>query len=177
MGHLEFAKIFEMLKNKELDIVINIPSTNKIREGKQQNTSGYQLRRGCIDFDIPLFTDIKTAKLFVETVTNHLDASLGVREDIDCKVSYQSVRLPAIVDMHTHVRDFGQSYKEDWETCSKAAIAGGITTICAMPNTVPALINSKKVSEYDSVAKDKSYCNYYEIKCNTTYKWKFYFTI
>jgi len=46
--------------------------------------------------------------------------------------------LPGLVDLHVHLREPGQEYKEDIATGSRAAAAGGFTTICCMPNTVPA---------------------------------------
>ena len=45
--------------------------------------------------------------------------------------------MPGLIDLHVHLRDPGLEYKEDIETGSKAAVAGGFTTICAMPNTKP----------------------------------------
>ncbi len=45
--------------------------------------------------------------------------------------------LPGLVDMHAHVREPGQEYKEDLRSGLAAAAAGGFTDICAMPNTRP----------------------------------------
>lgn len=45
--------------------------------------------------------------------------------------------MPGLIDLHVHLRDPGLEYKEDIETGSKAAVRGGYTTICAMPNTKP----------------------------------------
>lgn len=45
---------------------------------------------------------------------------------------------PGLVDMHVHLRDPGQTQKEDIETGCRAAAAGGITSLAAMPNTSPA---------------------------------------
>ena len=45
--------------------------------------------------------------------------------------------LPAFVDPHVHLRTPGQEHKEDIETGTRAAAAGGFTTICCMPNTRP----------------------------------------
>ncbi len=44
---------------------------------------------------------------------------------------------PGFVDLHTHLREPGEEYKETIATGSAAAAAGGFTTICCMPNTVP----------------------------------------
>lgn len=57
--------------------------------------------------------------------------------------------LPALIDPHVHFRTPGYEHKEDWRTASKAAIAGGYTTVFDMPNTLPptvtaALLHEKK---------------------------------
>ncbi len=45
--------------------------------------------------------------------------------------------VPGLVDLHAHLREPGQEYKETVETGARAAVAGGFTAVCAMPNTVP----------------------------------------
>ena len=45
--------------------------------------------------------------------------------------------VPGLVDLHVHFREPGQEYKEDLTTGTRAAVAGGFTTVCCMPNTVP----------------------------------------
>lgn len=47
--------------------------------------------------------------------------------------------MPGLIDLHVHLREPGYEYKETILTGSMAAAAGGFTTICAMPNTRPAL--------------------------------------
>ncbi len=54
---------------------------------------------------------------------------------------------PGLVDLHVHLRDPGQTWKEDVASASKAAVAGGFTAIVAMPNTDPPMDNAKTVSE------------------------------
>ena len=41
--------------------------------------------------------------------------------------------LPGVIDTHVHLRDPGRTEREDWLTGTRAAAAGGITTICEMP--------------------------------------------
>jgi len=60
--------------------------------------------------------------------------------------------IPGMIDAHVHVRDMDQSNKETWETASEAAIAGGVTTIIDMPNTIPATTNLKGLNEKREVA-------------------------
>jgi dihydroorotase len=45
--------------------------------------------------------------------------------------------LPGLLDLHAHLREPGQEYKEDVASGLRAAAAGGFTDVCAMPNTRP----------------------------------------
>lgn len=45
--------------------------------------------------------------------------------------------VPGFIDLHTHLREPGQTHKETIATGARAAAAGGFTTICCMPNTTP----------------------------------------
>ena len=47
--------------------------------------------------------------------------------------------MPGFVDLHVHFRDPGPTYKEDIATGARAAARGGVTTVCAMPNTKPVV--------------------------------------
>ena len=49
------------------------------------------------------------------------------------------VAAPGFVDMHVHLRDPGQTHKEDIFTGCRAAAAGGVTSLLCMPNTTPAI--------------------------------------
>jgi dihydroorotase len=44
---------------------------------------------------------------------------------------------PGFIDLHVHLREPGHEYKETVETGARAAVAGGFTAVCAMPNTMP----------------------------------------
>ncbi len=55
------------------------------------------------------------------------------------------VAAPGLVDMHVHLRDPGQTEKEDIISGCKAAAAGGVTSLLAMPNTAPTVDNEETV--------------------------------
>lgn len=55
------------------------------------------------------------------------------------------VAVPGFVDLHTHLREPGHEYKETIATGTAAAARGGFTTVCAMPNTDPAIDNAATV--------------------------------
>ena len=53
--------------------------------------------------------------------------------------------LPGLIDIHVHLREPGQEYKEDIESGSAAAAAGGFTQMVAMPNTQPVIDGAELV--------------------------------
>jgi len=67
--------------------------------------------------------------------------------------------LHGMIDPHVHVRDMEQSNKETWETASLTALAGGVTTIMDMPNTIPATTDLKGLNAKKKAAQ-KAKMNY-----------------
>jgi len=53
---------------------------------------------------------------------------------------------PGLIDMHCHLREPGQEYKEDIRTGTRAAAKGGFTTVACMPNTNPPLDNAALIT-------------------------------
>lgn len=70
------------------------------------------------------------------------------------------IRLPGLIDAHVHVREPGATHKEDWETATQAALAGGFTAILAMPNTAPPVVNAATLSLTLDQAQHKAACDY-----------------
>lgn len=81
-------------------------------------------------------------------------------ESIDLK---GQTALTGFIDMHSHFRDPGFTYKEDIITGSKAALKGGYTTICAMANTKPVTDNVKVLKYATDKAKEANLLNYIPI--------------
>lgn len=61
--------------------------------------------------------------------------------------------MPGLIDLHVHLREPGFEYKETIETGAKAAAHGGVTTICPMPNTNPAIDSPERVKDLLKRAK------------------------
>lgn len=66
--------------------------------------------------------------------------------------------IPGIIDMHVHLREPGYEGKEDIESGSKAAVAGGVTQVCCMPNTDPVCDNAVVVKYIKTRAKEVNLC-------------------
>lgn len=70
------------------------------------------------------------------------------------------LQLPGLIDPHVHLREPGATYKEDWDSGTAAALAGGFTIVLAMPNTDPPITSATALDEVLEVARHKARCDY-----------------
>ncbi len=75
---------------------------------------------------------------------------------IDCEDLYI---LPGAIDIHVHLRDLDNSDKEDFATGTRAAAAGGVTTVIDMPNSNPPTLDRESLEEKAERAKAKRFVN------------------
>ena len=68
--------------------------------------------------------------------------------------------LPGLIDPHVHLREPGATHKEDWDSGTAAALAGGFTTVLAMPNTQPPITDAASLDLALSAAQAKARCDY-----------------
>jgi len=64
--------------------------------------------------------------------------------------------LPGMIDAHVHFRQPGYAHKETWETGSRSAVAGGVTTVVDQPNTDPPTIDGASFDEKVDLAAEQS---------------------
>ena len=69
------------------------------------------------------------------------------------------INLPGLADVHVHLRVPGGEHKEDFHSGTAAALAGGITTVLAMPNTNPPLVTADLLRQVQRRAKAESLCD------------------
>lgn len=105
-------------------------------------------------------TDILIENGTISKIGDNLEPKGKETEIIDAA---GKVVVPGLVDMHCHLRDPGQEYKEDIETGTRSAVMGGITSIACMPNTKPVVDNEAVVSYIINKAKEVGYVNVYPI--------------
>lgn len=89
-----------------------------------------------------------------------------IEQGIDCpdaEILERSgcIAVPGLVDVHVHLRDPGQEYKETIETGTAAAAHGGFTAICSMPNTAPTTDNASIVDYVLDKAREANHCRVY----------------
>ena len=85
-------------------------------------------------------------------------------EVIDAKGKYV---MPGFIDLHVHFRDPGLTYKEDIVTGAKAAAHGGVTTVCAMPNTSPVVDSVETLNYIIEKAKKEAPVHVKQLSCIT----------
>lgn len=68
--------------------------------------------------------------------------------------------MPGVIDVHTHMREPGVTYKEDFATGSRACVKAGVTTFYDMPNTVPTTTTEENLLEKKKLASEKSIVNF-----------------
>ncbi len=107
-------------------------------------------REGVCDVLIEDDKIVKVAEKIVDVVDRTIDAN-------GCYV------MPGFIDLHVHLRDPGLEYKETLETGGKAGARGGVTTLCAMPNTKPVVDSREKVEDVHNRAKKDSLVNVIQI--------------
>ena len=110
-----------------------------------------------------------------EITKSHLAISEGKIEKIsptddifqtETYASYQKIDaqgkylLPGMIDEHVHFRDPGLTHKGDMFTESRAALAGGVTSVIDMPNVVPQTTTNALLQERLAMAEKSMYCNY-----------------
>ncbi len=70
------------------------------------------------------------------------------------------MRLPGLIDPHVHLREPGATHKEDYDSGTCAALAGGVTLVLAMPNTKPPIFDAQTLDLVLDSAKAKARCDY-----------------
>ena len=78
----------------------------------------------------------------------------AIKADVDTVIDAKDkIVIPGIVDMHVHLREPGREDKETVASGTMAAAKGGVTTVLAMPNTLPAIDSAERVKMLSSIIK------------------------
>lgn len=112
-----------------------------------------------------LLSDGKIAGIFTGDFSKASDAKKLVAKnnaDIEFYDAHALTLMPAFVDMHVHLRYPGQTQKEDLQSGLKAAVAGGVGTLVAMPNTTPVVSSPKAAEKIEDEAAALQLANMFQ---------------
>ncbi|KAJ5506965.1 Carbamoyl-phosphate synthase large subunit [Penicillium expansum] len=129
------------LSNNLIDLYINLPSNNRFRRPANYMSKGYRTRRMAVDYQTPLVTNVKNAKILIEAIARHFPLNII---PADYQTSHRTVVLP-----------------RDFETISKASIAGGFSMIRVMPVGVDSSVTeSRDLKIVQQNAQGKALCDF-----------------
>ena len=97
----------------------------------------------------------------IEKISEKIDESrFKNNENVRIIDVEEKLIMPGVIDVHTHMREPGITYKEDFTTGSRACAKAGITTFYDMPNTIPTTTTLENLLEKKKLAREKSIVNF-----------------
>jgi carbamoyl-phosphate synthase/aspartate carbamoyltransferase len=146
------------LANNMIDLYINLPSNNKYRRPANYMSKGYQTRRMAVDYQIPLVTNVKNAKILVEAIARHFELDVGIR---DYQTSHRTIHLPGLINIAAFVPGIVSNGSQDLKTITKASVASGFSMIRVMPVGIDGSItDAKTLHAAQQNSKSGVYCDF-----------------
>lgn len=108
-----------------------------------------------VQVDETLVKDVLVHDRTIEKIADKIDVHVDKEYDLTGKHL-----MPGAIDAHVHFRSPGYEKKEDWVSGSKAALAGGITTVFDMPNTKPHVVTAEALQAKRDLARGHSLVNF-----------------
>ncbi|KAJ2222438.1 Carbamoyl-phosphate synthase, partial [Coemansia sp. RSA 485] len=130
----------EYLSSNKIDLYINLPSKNSFRRPASYVSNGYRSRRMAIDFSVPLITNVKCAKMFIEAMARFKEAKEAWEIDsVDYITSHRTTVLPGLVNIAATL----PSAAADIETATQAAVSGGFTSLTFVADSAADVVKAK----------------------------------
>ncbi|KAL2827533.1 hypothetical protein BDW59DRAFT_143926 [Aspergillus cavernicola] len=129
------------LANNLIDLYINLPSSNRFRRPANYMSKGYRTRRMAVDYQTPLVTNVKNAKILIEAIARHFTLNV---QTIDYQTSHRSITLPGLINIAAFVPGLGSTDSKDFELVTKASIAAGFSMMRVMPVGVNSSITDAR---------------------------------
>jgi carbamoyl-phosphate synthase/aspartate carbamoyltransferase len=146
------------LSNNLIDLYINLPSNNRFRRPANYMSKGYRTRRMAVDYQTPLVTNVKNAKILIEAIARHFPLNIIPS---DYQTSHRTVVLPGLVNIAAFVPNLVSAGSSDFETVSKASIGAGFSMIRVMPVGVDSSVTeSRDLKIVQQNAHGKSLCDF-----------------
>ncbi|KAL8940075.1 MAG: hypothetical protein Q9216_003014 [Gyalolechia sp. 2 TL-2023] len=146
------------LANNMIDLYINLPSSNRFRRPANYMSQGYRTRRMAVDYQTPLITNVKNAKILIEALCRHFDFEI---QNLDYKTSHRTITLPGLINVSAFVPGVADPGNHDLQAVTKASISAGFTMIRVLPLGLDGSITDAralKIAQQNS--RQGAYCDY-----------------
>lgn len=129
------------LASNMIDLYINLPSSNQYRRPANYVSQGYRTRRLAVDYQTPLVTNVKNAKILIEAIAGNYQSEILT---IDHQTSHRVLTLPGLINVAAFVPSLAVEGASDFEAITKASTAAGFTMIRIMPLGVKASVTDRR---------------------------------
>lgn len=151
----------QRLANNLIDLYINLPSNNRFRRPANYMSRGYQTRRMAVDYQTPLVTNVKNAKILIEALARNYGKQDFEILSIDCQTSHRIMTLPGLINIAAFVPGIATPNSRDFHSVTQASIAAGFSMIRIMPLGLDGLVTDAttlKVAQQNS--QQGAFCDY-----------------
>ncbi|KAK2786385.1 hypothetical protein FQN52_007842 [Onygenales sp. PD_12] len=146
------------LSNNLIDLYINLPSSNRFRRPASYMSKGYRTRRMAVDYQTPLVTNVKNAKILIEAIARHYAMNV---QGLDCQTGYRSVTLPGLINIAAFVPGLANPSSPDFQLVTKASIANGFSMVRIMPVGVDSFVTDARALKTAQHNSSKgSFCDF-----------------
>ncbi|KAI9756901.1 MAG: hypothetical protein M4579_003655 [Chaenotheca gracillima] len=146
------------LANNLIDLYINLPSNNRFRRPASYMSKGYQTRRMAVDYQTPLVTNVKNAKILIEAIARHFELNIS---KVDYQTSHRTVVLPGLVNIAAFVPGITSPGSHDLQIVGRASIRSGFAMIRAMPIGLDcAITDSRTLKAAQANGRHGAHCDY-----------------
>ncbi|GAA5980116.1 hypothetical protein JCM10908_001541 [Rhodotorula pacifica] len=147
----------EHIANNKIDLYVNLPSKNRYRRPASYMSKGYRSRRMAVDFAVPLVTNVKCAKLFMQALARNPSLAIS---SVDYKTSSRTIVLPGLVNTRCFVPGIATAGSKDVAQVTKAALAGGFSTVQILPIGEKVSVTDKSTLDIARENAAQATCDY-----------------
>ncbi|KAL9602503.1 MAG: hypothetical protein Q9219_001798 [cf. Caloplaca sp. 3 TL-2023] len=153
----EYSLTQHLAKNL-IDLYINLPSSNRFRRPANYMSQGYRTRRMAVDYQTPLITNVKNAKILIEALSRHYDFEI---QNLDYKTSHRTIVLPGFINVSAFVPGLADPGNQDLQAITKASISAGFSMIRVLPMGLDgSLTDARTLKIAQQNCRQGAYCDY-----------------
>ncbi|KAL9104551.1 MAG: hypothetical protein Q9163_000525 [Psora crenata] len=153
----EFSLTQHLAKNV-IDLYINLPSSNRFRRPANYMSQGYRTRRMAVDYQTPLVTNVKNAKILIEAIARHYDFQI---QNIDYKTGHRTLILPGFINISVFVPNVVVPGSRDFNLVTKASIAAGFSMVRVIPlGEDGSITDARSLKVAQENCRQDAYCDY-----------------